>query len=58
LLAEVKGPVRDKFYRSGLTQKLGENCFFVTIDDAVEFVAGVKKDFIFPHAVQTKFDRT
>ena len=38
LLAEVKGPVRDKFHRSGLTTKFGEGAFFITVEDAIRSV--------------------
>ncbi len=38
LLAEVKGPVRDKFHRSGLTNKFGEGAFFITVEDAIRSV--------------------
>ncbi len=53
LLAEVKGPVRDKFHRSGLTQKLGEECFFVTIEDALDFLSGKGKNIPPDIALQT-----
>ncbi|MGB4846767.1 MAG: solute carrier family 26 protein [Saprospiraceae bacterium] len=35
LFSDVKGPVRDKFFKSGLTNKIGEENFFMTIEDAV-----------------------
>ena len=38
LLAEVKGPVRDKFYKSGLTSKIGGQNFYVTVANAVESI--------------------
>lgn len=44
LWAEIKGPVRDKFFRSGLTQKIGESNFFMTIDDALDSIEGRKPD--------------
>ncbi len=53
LLAEVKGPVRDKFHLSGLTRKLGEKNFFVTIEDALEFASGISKEDAFKIALQT-----
>lgn len=33
----VKGPVRDVFSRSGLTEKIGNNHFFMSVQDAVDF---------------------
>jgi len=53
LLAEVKGPVRDKFYRSGLTAKLGQSHFFVTVEDAFDAIKGEKKDSPSGIAMQT-----
>lgn len=53
LLAEVKGPVRDKMYKSGLTQKLGEDHFFVTVDDALNHIAGLKSEHAASIALQT-----
>lgn len=44
LLAEIKGPIRDKLYRSGLTRKIGEENFFVSIEDAIDYVTGKKSD--------------
>jgi SulP family sulfate permease len=44
LWAEIKGPVRDKFFKSGLTQKIGESNFFMTIDDALDSIEGRKPD--------------
>jgi SulP family sulfate permease len=38
LWAEVKGPVRDLMDRSGLTEKIGHRHFFLTLQDAVDFV--------------------
>ncbi|MBK9982030.1 MAG: solute carrier family 26 protein [Saprospiraceae bacterium] len=35
MFTEVKGPVRDKFLKSGLTLKIGEENFFMEIDDAL-----------------------
>ena len=55
LLAEVKGPVRDKFYRSGLMQKLGEENFFATIDEALDFATG--KDCERGHLIATQFNK-
>ena len=40
VLAEVKGPVRDKFHKSGMTEKLGEKHFFVTVDEAFNAIQG------------------
>ncbi len=40
LVTEVKGPVRDKLYSSGLTGKLGAGHFFVTNEDALRFLQG------------------
>jgi SulP family sulfate permease len=34
LLSGVKGPVRDAFERSGLTDRLGQDAFFLRIHDA------------------------
>lgn len=46
IFSEIKGPIRDKFFRSGLTDKLGEQSFFMTTEDAVECAAGRKTDFV------------
>ncbi len=43
-LTDIKGPVRDKFYKSGLTQKLGEANFFLTIEDALDYIGSRKTD--------------
>jgi SulP family sulfate permease len=53
LLAEVKGPVRDKFYKSGLTTKLGHASFFVTVEDAFNAVGGQMKEGPSGIAMQT-----
>ena len=53
LLAEVKGPVRDKFHRSGLTKKLGEENFFLTIEEALDFLSGKGKNIPPDIALQT-----
>jgi SulP family sulfate permease len=53
LLSEVKGPVRDKFYKSGLTSKLGQANFFVTVEDAFNAVKGQTKDGSSGIALQT-----
>ncbi len=37
-LVGVKGPVRDALERSGFTQKLGEDHFFLRIQDAIHFL--------------------
>ena len=44
LIAEAKGPVRDRMHLSGFTQKLGEEHFFVTIEEALDYVAGTRKE--------------
>ncbi|MEO6131512.1 MAG: solute carrier family 26 protein [Saprospiraceae bacterium] len=36
VFTDVKGPVRDKFEKSGLTQKIGEENFFMSIEDALK----------------------
>ncbi|MEM7102401.1 MAG: solute carrier family 26 protein [Bacteroidota bacterium] len=33
----MKGPVRDILYKSGLSQKMGDGCFFMTINDALVY---------------------
>jgi SulP family sulfate permease len=53
LLAEVKGPVRDKLYKSGLMQKLGDHHMFVTIHDAIHHVAGIQGQYRTEVAMQT-----
>ena len=53
LLSEVKGPVRDKLYKSGLTQKIGEQNFFVTNEDAFNYISGVKSEYSPGIALQT-----
>ncbi|MDZ4747518.1 MAG: SulP family inorganic anion transporter, partial [Saprospiraceae bacterium] len=53
VLAEVKGPVRDKFYKSGLTKQLGEKHFFVTVDDAFKSIQGQPKNDTPDIALQT-----
>jgi sulfate permease, SulP family len=44
LMAEIKGPVRDKFQRSGLTNVPGEEMFFVTIQDALDYATGKRNE--------------
>jgi sulfate permease, SulP family len=53
MLSEVKGPVRDKLFRSGLTHKLGQHNFFVTTEDAYQHIAGKKNDPASDVALQT-----
>ena len=53
VLAEVKGPVRDKFHKSGLTEKLGEKLFFVTVDDAYKAIQGQQNEDTPGIALQT-----
>ena len=53
LLTEVKGPVRDKFYRSGLTARLGQSHFFVTVEDAFNAINGQIKEVSSGIAMQT-----
>src|SRR5687768_2785987 len=53
LLAEVKGPVRDKFHLSGLTEKIGQENFFINIEDALAFVAGKKTEIDIAIALQS-----
>ncbi len=52
-LTEVKGPVRDKLYKSGLTDKLGQSNFFVTVDDAFNSLSGHSTDDPSAIALQT-----
>jgi SulP family sulfate permease len=40
LLAEVKGPVRDKFFKFGLTDKIGGKNFFITVENAFQSISG------------------
>lgn len=42
LFTDVKGPVRDKFHKSGLTKKIGETNFFLTIEDAINSLSGIQ----------------
>ncbi|MEP6647741.1 MAG: solute carrier family 26 protein [Saprospiraceae bacterium] len=35
IFTDIKGPVRDKFQKSGLTKKIGEENFFMSIEDAL-----------------------
>ena len=53
LLAEVKGPVRDKFYKSGLTTKIGGKNFFVTVENAFQSVSGDNAEISPNIALQT-----
>ena len=53
LLTEVKGPVRDKLYKSGLTTKIGEDNFFATTEDAFNQISGQKSEFASAIALQT-----
>jgi hypothetical protein len=57
LLAEVKGPVRDKLFKSGLIQKLGDHHMFVTIHDAVRHVTGMEGHHLSDVAMQTNVPR-
>lgn len=56
-LAEVKGPVRDKFYTSGLTESIGHDHFFVTVEDAVQAVKGAGTTDSLHYALQTNIHR-
>jgi SulP family sulfate permease len=58
LLAEVKGPVRDKFYKAGLTEKLGEENFFVTVEDAYDAINGLQNGGNAGIALQTNVGRS
>ncbi len=53
LLAEVKGPVRDKLFRSGVVQKSGSQPMFITIHDAVHYVTGIEGHYNPDVAMQT-----
>jgi len=53
LIAEVKGPVRDKLFKSGLTKKLGDNHMFLTVYDAVHYASGVERHYSRDVALQT-----
>lgn len=44
LIAGAIGPVRDKLKRTGMIQRIGEECFFFDIDDAVTFQKKLEKD--------------
>jgi SulP family sulfate permease len=57
LLAEVKGPVRDKFFKSGLTAKIGGQNFFITVENAFQFVTGQSREDITNIALQTNASR-
>jgi len=57
LLAEVKGPVRDKLFKSGLIQKLGDHHVFVTIHDAVRHATGMEGHHLPDVAMQTNVPR-
>ena len=35
---DVKGPIRDLFYRTGLTQRIGEEYFCLSIQNAVDYL--------------------
>lgn len=52
LVAEIKGPVRDKLVRSGLSKIIGEENFFITVDDAMDFTTGEKQKRIWRMALQ------
>ena len=41
-LTDVKGPVRDKFLKSGFTEKIGEENFFLSVEDAVKYIGDIK----------------
>jgi SulP family sulfate permease len=53
LLVELKGPVRDKLWLAGLTKKIGEENFFMSIDQAMEFLAGNNPDTVNEIILQT-----
>ena len=40
VFTDVKGPVRDKLFVSGLTEKVGEKNFFATNEDAFNQLSG------------------
>ncbi len=56
-LAEVKGPVRDKLFTSGIAQSLGEHRLFVTIDDAMRHCTGKREAHLPSVAFQTNVPR-
>ena len=47
LLAEVKGRVRDKFQRPGLTEKIGAENFFMSIEEALQYVYAKRDKALF-----------
>lgn len=53
LLAEVKGPVRDKLFKSGLVKKLGDHHMFLTVHEAVHYATGVERQYSRDAALQT-----
>lgn len=46
LMSEVKGPVRDKFERSGFTEKIKSQYLFMSTEEAVEFAIGRRIDYL------------
>jgi SulP family sulfate permease len=57
LFTGVKGPVRDAMSRAHLTEKIGEQNFFLSIQDAVDYIDQALTDDIKterkPYALQT-----
>lgn len=56
-VTEVKGPVRDKLYKSGLFTKVGENHFFVTNEDAINYLDGTQNLSHAHFALQTNITK-
>jgi len=53
-LTGVKGPVRDKMKKDGFLQKIGEENFFMSIQEAVDKFDGVQSnDNLEPYYMQS-----
>ncbi len=57
LVAEGKGPVRDKLFKSGLIKKLGDHHMFLTVNEAVHYATGVERQYSRDAALQTNVQR-
>jgi hypothetical protein len=60
LFSDVKGPVRDRFFKSGFLQE-DENRFFLNISDAVnnidKIIKDQTKDFLKPFRLQSNLKK-
>jgi SulP family sulfate permease len=57
MITEVKGPVRDKLFKSGLMQKLGEHHFFISNQEALHYIQSGPAQDVHKLALQTNVEK-